>query len=113
MTIGAPSPGMPFWAPTQYLPYTPIVVGGRRRRTDRSRAIRSVQHPPEEAAQVSRDDAQVALQKEVTAVDQVHLRVFASRAKARAPAGPKMSSLRPHTASTGTSLVRRHSCSNG
>ncbi len=112
MTIGAPSPGMPFWAPTQYLPYTPIVVGGRRRRTDRSRAIRSVQHPPEEAAQVSRDDVQVALQKEVTAVDQVHFRVFCVAGEGSRAAGPKISSLRPHTAS-GTSLVRRNSCSSG
>ncbi|GAA2911514.1 hypothetical protein GCM10010478_07780 [Streptomyces erythrogriseus] len=87
MTIGAPSPGMPFRAPTQYLPYTPNVVGGRRRRTDRSRAVRSVQHPPEEAAQVSRDDVRVALQKEVTAVDQVHrwcsMAVCGNREKAR------------------------------
>ena len=37
----------------------------------------------------------------------------ASSANARAPSGPKISSLRPQTASTGTRLSRSQACSFG
>jgi hypothetical protein len=55
----------------------------------------------------------VAFQQEVAAVEQADLGAGASSAKASAPSGAKMGSLRPQTASTRTLLSCSQACSAG
>ena len=75
----------------------------------RQAGTRACQEVPDQLG----DFVQRGIQQEVPAVEQVDLGSGRSSANASAPAGPKISSPRPHTASSGTRLARKYSCTRG
>ena len=72
-----------------------------------------VQDASEEAADVAGDGVEMVFQGEVAGVEEVDLGVGQIAPEGRAPAGPKISSLPPQTASRGTWLVRKYSWKAG